>query len=462
MVVEPSKLISYDLVSVKSAALALEEANSTMASLQDTYMEGTEGVPAFEEIECSSDTLLNLVLWTYQVSYLSKDAAGEDIVLSTLVSFPTFKNGRKITFSNISLSHSMFNMTDTMTKLIATVTQARCILFRDMVVSPFYQGGGINKRKPGTFVPIAEHNLKARQAIDGELAALELLDVLKDNPDLNFELSPDYHTYNMGISNGGACALAVLKILENDPQYADINRDKIRLGGTLMGEGSADYSILYDQCIDNYDNSIQMDFLKPDALAATINSSYKAHAVYSPKEYFFYNDGQGEKKKLLLEDFFSPEFCAVRLQLAEGSLSFFDAYDNCYWLADVSFPSGITSEIILHGFEKLTDILNPNLFNEDGTLDKNCKEWQALMRALGENSLIDGYAPKTPLLIFCSKGDTFMPYNINETLYRNLHDSGNNENVRMRTLYGLDHFPATFYIWGFELTHRNPGKPGLF
>lgn len=457
----PSKLLSCELVNVKSAEEVLEEANETLASLQNAFMGNTKGRFRFEEIECTSDTLLNVVIRTYQVSYLSKDAAGKDIVLSTIVSIPAFRSGRKITLSNISLSHSMFNMTDTMTKLIANVTKTRCVLFADVVVSPFYQGGGINKRLPGTFVPIAEHNLKARQAIDAELAALELLDSLKCDSDLNFELDPDYHTYNMGISNGGACALAVLKILENDPEYDKINREKIHLGGTLMGEGSPDYGMLYDQCIEEYDTPIQMNFLKPDALVATVNSSYKAHAVFAPKDYFFYED-LGMKKKILLEDFFSPEFCAVRLELEEGSLSFFDAYDNCFWLADVSLSTGITSEIILRGFEKLSDILNPKLFNVDGTLDKNCKEWKALMCALGENSLIDGFAPRTPLLIFSSKGDTFMPYNINEKLYNNLRDGGDNRNVRMRTLYGLDHFPATFYIWGFELTHRNPCISGLF
>lgn len=458
----PSKLLSYDLVDVRTGAQALEEGNATLAYLNDIFVNETKSQRSFEEIECSSDTLLNILLWTYQISYFSKDASGKDIVLSSLVSFPTFKSGRKLTLSNISLSHSMFNMTDTMTKLIANVTKVRCILFADVIVSPFYQGGGIDKRRPGTFVPIAEHNLKARQAIDGEIAALEFLDSLKASSDLNFELSPTYRTYNMGISNGGACALAVLKILENDPKYIEINREKIHLGGTLMGEGSADYGMLYDQCIDRYDMPIQMDFLKPDAVVATINSSYKAHAVFSPKDYFFYEDEQGVRKKIQLEDFFSPEFCAVRFELDEGSLSFFDAYDNCFWLAAVSLSTGITSEILLHGFEKLADIFNPKLFREDGSIDKDCREWKALMCAFEENSLIDGYSPRSPLLIFCSKNDTFMPYNINELLYNNLRDGGRNRNVRMRTLYGLDHFPATFYIWAFELTHRNPCISGLF
>lgn len=422
------------------------------AALYDMISERVPVLPELvHELGNISKRNHSLRISVYEIVYKSKDIAGNEIILSGMVSVPFHIDGTEMTINNISLEHSIFNIDSDITTVFGALATIRA-LFGSLVVTPYCQGGGVDKGRPGTYVPLSEHILKARQSIDCELAALEFLRTQAVRG-LNVRLSPNYSTYNIGISNGGASALAVMKILESETEYEEVNRDRIHLSGTYMGEGCADYSILLDTFIDNYDKPTQVDRMKPDILISIMTSAYNAHAIYSPKPYFSYEEN-GRTMHINLESYFSEEFNAARVLVGNEMVSITEACNRGYWYDNLLQMSD-DSYILKAGFETLEDIFSPDLFNEDGTVNKSRREWKAIISALKENSLLDGFEPKSKLLIVSSKDDTFIPFEINRQMYENLSDGGRNPNVKLRAISGLDHSDASDLCWIESIVKKN-------
>lgn len=101
------------------------------------------------------------------------------------------------------------------------------VAFNHAVVVPDYEGRGISSHFQFASMALVSH---ARQSIDAELAALTIL------KDKGYELSEDFGTYNIGVSEGCGVSYIAQKMIENDIPSAQ--RDRINLISTFAANGT--------------------------------------------------------------------------------------------------------------------------------------------------------------------------------------------------------------------------------
>lgn len=361
---------------------------------------------------------------TYRIKYHTVDANFHDKILSADIGFVNDASGcttRRL--NTVSLFHCQFNVNDGLTMMFKDIVIPVRAMHNALVVYPHYQGVGEDKGTPGTYIPISESLLKARQAIDAELAALEFIGTLN-----NVSMACGYYTENMGISNGGSTALATQYLLENDAMYSAKN-ESVNLRTTCVGEGCYNYTDLILSMFreTEVEASEIVAKLMPIAFVSLINSVHKTWG----KKYF--------GPALRLESYFSDAFNKAKVEINGKEMGILEAMDSG------DFPVDFSEESVFekNGLLTIRSMINPDLYDEDGNLREDSPHIQALKKAFDENQLRYGWNPDSPLLIEHSAKDDMLPYADALEAYRALGNKGKNKNVVMKTLPLGNHLVAS-------------------
>lgn len=439
-----SKDLSFSEASTEASNETTEESGILVsASLKcvtpasevaDGLLKNFGEIPAPELLDIDLSEI-GLELRTYRIVYKTKDNRGKEIQLSGDVSYLANPiNSHTRILESVSLFHSAF-FTDEgkSTEYEQYAFPARSI-HNALVVYPHYQGVH-EGRKPeyleGRPVTVAELLLKARQGIDCELAAIELINKLK-----GVKLMPQYYTENIGLSCGAGTALATQYLLENDPQLKHVNKKSIRLTGTYCCEGCYSYSGLLSKLTEvvHYDESLEeftsMEDFKPACLIAVIVGAYdtwKGMKDQDGNEFFAGVDDVNE--------YFSPEFLGSDNLFEDDGRQITDIIDY-FRTGTLSAHSRIFKRA---GFLSST-MINPELLNSAHEIDVTNSKIKTLLNALAQNDrILSGWNPSAQLCISHSTGDEFVPYSQALDVYKSLSKGGLNRNVRLQTIPCLNH-----------------------
>lgn len=426
---EPAEkhLVSATLVSAEQADEALQNVITATLNGIDSKLGTIAADVTSKTIFKGKYSGVDWQLKTYLITYMTKDARGEDIELSANVSFiDEASEFVKRHLSSVTLFHTMFNIDDNSkgeintTKLMGDIVLPVRPFYNSLVVYPHYQGAGIDKGIHP--ITATESNLKARQAIDAELAALELLDTFD-----NVNMDEGYYTCNAGISTGGSVALALQKTLEGNPEYRDA-ASKIRLASTYVGEGCYNPYEVLTNLLDNVGGiNSTMGSFGPYAAMGMIIGAYDTWTEE------FSSRGIGS-----VNEFFSPAVLKLTMDYKGQKLNLPDYMNTGEMTFSVS--NGSYDVFRDNGFTVRT-MMNPNVFRPvTGELQNDCKFMQALKAAMSHNTgLGEGWTPVSTLKIVHSTDDEFMDFAQAEAAYKTLSSNGYNRNVKMETLKGTDH-----------------------
>ena len=434
-------LVSYDLVSTKGVQQACDEALQLLSEQTGGLLEAVQvdspsllntfgmirlviDIP--EELEEVIDAVANidtrLEVRTYRINYTSVAGSegNEPATLSAYVAYMADKKDEiERRLEAVSLFHSGFNTSfDDVTAFSNFIVPIRSA-YNNLVVYPFYSGVGADLGKHD--VTPSEMLIKARQAIDAEVAALQLVQELD-----KVTMKCNYNTVNMGTSNGGGVSVATQYLLETDDEYKAINKEYVHLGSTYCCEGALNYANCFAPIMsearskDGFSLSgLTPESMKPSMYLSVVTSSYDTW-----KDVYF-------NENVTLEDFFKPEF--LQTPAMQGGVQ----YAN--WIE--CFRTG-TMEQSMGGYQfVMSDIVNEGILDADGQIDTGCEAVKCLFKCFDYTSsaISRGWTPTTPLVLASSMDDEFLPFEDILEAYTDLSHNGLNLNVKLRTVPILGH-----------------------
>lgn len=317
----------------------------------------------------------------YDFLYRSTDENGSPVILSGSAILPTATDPsvKKHELDAVTLFSCI---TEGGITVDGTPVQARAV-FNQMVVTPDFQGYGSSEWYSRR-VPYA-YGVLAQQAVDCELAALELLEKT------GARMKKGYVTYNMGVSDESAVAMAVQKLVEGSSNAA--LKKSINLGSTYC-------------CAGNYD----LTGLMSSMLAGGVDKLWRVPKLVG--SVFLTNPDLFEGYRI--EDLFSERFNSVRY--AEGG--------SAYSLLDIIFRHSISDsrldEIFYsYDFKDAEDILNPDLLY-DGYFDPFNPLAVALVDALARGDVYNGWKPGKALMLEHGTADAVADYETSYNCYETL------------------------------------------
>ncbi|MCQ2174482.1 MAG: hypothetical protein MJY61_05040 [Bacteroidales bacterium] len=357
--------------------------------------------------------------------YRTVDGQGNPITLSGALVLPLSADG-KLThqLDDITLSSPWYMDQDECPTVKGNLVMYRA-LYNEAVIIPDTQGLGTTY---GVYkAPFVEWPQLARQTIDCELAALELMETL------NVSLAKGYQTKGMAMSKGAPVMMTVQKMLENTEPAAV--RDLIRMRSNYCATGPYDtYGMFTDLEVWNAQKE------KLWALLLLINSAYYGH----PDVFRDYK----------LSDFYSDEFNSVKVSDGKGGE---------YTLADkMSDKLGVSSkDFTKYGLDAAEKIVNPRFFAEDGGFNESDPLVAAFFKILKDNDAAKGWSPKCKLLMEHSMNDDVASYKYSSQSYSNLRMDERglvNSNVTQHTYYSWDHSTVSAFAIIRMVLLENPAE----
>lgn len=394
-----------------TASLGMLMANNTHSYFEETF-KAPEIVDLFKNP-------FNGAAWQWQKHsflYNTSDIKGNPIILEGCMSFiADTTHQERFNLESVNLYHPALLLNETWFNFFNYILSAVRPIYNTLFVS--YKPEGIGYASERLLTP-PESSLHARQAIDCELAALELLE------QLGYEMADGYYTENMGMSNGSSFALATQKILENsEPQEI---RDRIRLNATYCGEGTMNYSDMFISINSSLDREFDnlLDQIPGLCSIIFINCEY-----YSHPELF---------EGIDVSDYFSDEFNNLTVEKDGKRISANDYIcTGHYAIKDSIFEKS--------GILTIRQILSPACLGKDGSLDVSSDLIKRLLKAFSLDDLSHGWQPQTPLYIIHSTKDDYIPYVTVKDNVRTLRinpEGTINENIHFETIFGKDHMEA--------------------
>ena len=398
-----------------TASLGMLMANNTHSYFEETF-KSPEIVDLFKNP-------FNGAVWQWQKHvflYKTKDLAGNTITLEGNMAFiADTTHKERIKLESVSLYHPILVLSEEWYESYNDIIASTRPIYKALFVSYKPEGIGYSC---GRRILSSESTIHARQAIDCELAALELLE------ELGYSMSDDYYTESMGISNGSSFSLATQKLVENsEPQEI---RDRIRLKATYCGEGTMNYGDMFMTISSTLDR--EFDNLL-DQLPALCSITFINGEYYSHPELF---------EGIELSDYFSDAFNNLKVDNNGISMSANDYISlGYYYSSDSIFENS--------GIITLRQILSPACLKSDDTIDESSDLIKRLTSAFSLDELSHGWQPQTPLRIIHSTKDDLIPYptvayNVREL--RTNPDGKINKNVIFETMPGMDHMEAVLVL----------------
>lgn len=363
----------------------------------------------------------------HSFSYRSTDSQGKPVVLSGIAVFPNNVEGsdRDYELDNITLfSTYHIDLSGDCPSLKGSQVMLRTI-FNSMVVIPDFQGYGVSADMRH---PYLEFNTLARQAVDCELAALELA------KGLGVTTCKSYGTFNMGVSKGGATALAVHKYLET--KASDSVRNVVRLKSTYCSSG------LFDAAGMLRSEAEQRSIGSPWFPAMLVSSSFNAN-----RDLF---------ESYEVADFMSNGFNSFHTNINGENYSLMSMMESKRFTSDE-----IARKYRTNGFTSARQILSNRLLNGSGVNVED--ELYAKIKQISEkNNPMLGWDPdEAPILIEHSKMDDFVPFETTFSSYEKLKymdDGTPNDLVEFKTTYIASHILSTADGVLRMITHKDPAE----
>ena len=406
----------------------------------------------------------------YKFYYMSTDAAGEPVRLSSLLAFQKPSNISSSDVNNSVLINSHYTITAdaqcpsnihydfynldfpdyTLFWLLFTGSSSSSnneLVSKSVIIMPDYEGYGVSVDR--THLYLAEE-LTAKQVVDGAICGLQLYQQLVNGGNAP-RLANDWRSFSIGFSQGGAVALAVQRYIEQQ----DLS-DELRFRGTLCGDGPYDLiatlryymednGTSYGVTTDHRAGQATLPIVLPMILKGMIDSE-PVMANYQLSDYLVADFlATGIQDWLNSKTVTNKQIAAAWLeQLNDGSTTvngtvypapatmsqMFSQHGNDPW-ADLS-------KVFTPGFYSyLTDLSN---FNSVPTNPSNA--YQAMHIALANNNLCTGWSPSHCIQFMHSKNDMVVPYG-NYLAFRDAHPDDENITYRVdNTFSTADHLDA--------------------
>lgn len=438
-------LVDATQVSVSSAGDALVQAIESAESLLKLNSQGSLDEGNIMKLFKGEVTGVEWQFETYRITYTTKDAGGNDIELSGDVCFLSeASNFVKRRLSTVTLFNNFLGFDDNSfdefnsSMSLGNIVMPVRALYNALVVCPHFQGAGTDKGKHQC-TP-AESMLRARQAIDCELAALEFIEQTD-----NISMEDNYYTEAMGVGNGGSTSVAIEYILETNKSYAEASR-MIRLKGTYCGEGWFD-------CHKAFLNLISKEMTGNTMLSSFgpyISMSMILGAYDTWTEDFTSN---GIDK---VNDFFSPAFNNIKVYYQGDNISLID-----YMRAGEFYYSGSEDNAVAAAGLGLRTMINPNIFVPvEGTVKPDINFIQALFAAQNHDVQITyGWSPASAMRIVHSSSDEFVSIDIVKEMQRELGWGSFNTNFKLETISGTGHVESALKLFARDiLGKRHPAQ----
>ncbi len=413
----------------------------------------------------------------YQFSYPSVSVTGEPITLSSLMAFwkpqtmgtNTIKtvminNHYTITAnaqcpSNITVTYDS-NYPDYL--LLSPLVNGNTynidypdLSTRCLVIMPDYEGYGLTSDRTH---PYLAEELTAQQVVDGVIYGLQLYQQLSSQGSA-LPLDDEWRSFSVGYSQGGAVALAVQRHIE---QYN--LSDELHFSGTLCGDGP--YDLIATLRYYMYDNGNSHDVttihearkatlpvVLPMILKGMIDSD-PALAGYQITDYLV----QGFLDTGILDWLNSKTVTNSEIsnawlqQLEQGATTVngitYPAPENMSAMFSKHTVPGTIGQsevvwanldgVFTEGFYNYLN--NPNNLNSVPSTVSNA--YEAMHRALVNNSICTGWEPMHRIQFMHSKGDMVVPYD-NYLAFRDAHPSGENVIYRVDDTFSETDHQAT-------------------
>lgn len=340
-------------------------------------------------------------------TYNTVDINGNPKVLSGSIGYvQRTRKGETKKIEGIELSINGFALGQANRELLNLTTYLRA-RYNILQITPDRQGRGYDN---DSYFPIAQPYLAARQAIDCEMAALELV------RNLELELVNDYTTTINAISQGGPTALAIQQMLETS-EPAQVT-EKLRLSRNNLRVPTTDFWRVAETVLTS--NPIQMDeYIVPALLQFVIDAKNSHPDIMADYE---------------IEDYFKPEFNEQRIEVEGESYSWVELV-NKNMADEDTLPMN-------YGFVTAHDALKEDSYNEDGSINLQNPRIAALKAAIDASALTYDWTPKHPIYFMHSTRDDVMPYEDIYNLCKDLHTKAPGM-VYLKTFHAKGHYWAT-------------------
>ena len=408
---------------------------------------------------------------TFTYNYPSKNAAGEDVVLSSaLVAWlpeepketDSIESLHIYSHFTITADHecpsSEYNLKERAIFAILLkdnyglgLDSAQNFISHAVIIAPDFEGYGTSNDVPN---PYMAQELTARQVMDAVEYGLRLYKKhVNDKRVLPF--MSDWRSFGFGYSQGGAVALAVQRLMEE--RGLD---EQLRYRGTICGDGPYDLIATmryyveddgdsYGQETDHRKGLNTMPMVVPMIIKGMIDThpDMKDHQLTDYLSQQFLDTG-------IMEWLESKEFTVNNMhekwydQLQEG----LDAGERQYTKEQMAelFESPRKNRV----WARLDKLFTPGFYeymtdasNFDTVPTEKGDAYQDFHRALADNSVSTGWEPKHRIQFVHSKGDMVVPYG-NYLSFRDAHPDGEGTLYRIDDRETNDHVDmgTTFYL----------------
>jgi len=351
----------------------------------------------------------------YRITYWSKDNRGNDIQLNGDVAYINNPYKGKRYLKSVSLFHTaLFTASVKADHYERSIVPLRAI-HNALVVCPLYQGSGIDTGLHD--IAISEQLIRARQAIDCERAALQFIKQKED-----VDMMPGYRTDNISLSVGAGTALATHYLLEQDKQYSEVNKKEIHLSGTCLCEGCYSFYSILPVLLSEGD-------VKRYSLIATVIGSYDTWKGIKKSDGSEFYQGYEDVSAFFSEEFNKTTARSTQGQVFEGT-SIIEYY-----------RTGRLDHFKEWQYTNLdsSNILAPEMYAEDGSIDESNDKSKALIEALKQNEVSTGWFPRADICFCHSLSDDLIDYKHVFEVYQQVSSYGLNPNVKLKTLVGINH-----------------------
>ena len=333
-------------------------------------------------------------LETYTFSYTSLTPTGESVVLSGRVTFPnnTVDSINHKLDSYTLYSHMFLFSNEWVPSNGFTMMSARA-LYNSAVIEPDEQGFGIDQGKHSMIY--ISSNVRARQLADCFTAARKIMQ------QHGVELSEEGYTTNWGDSFAAAVAVAYARYY--DLEASKEERDAIRLKSTFAAHGP----YIYDDMMIYKNAHPEIDGMLPLFSILSLNAlSTQQRYGYSMKDFA---PSWVKNESYIASDGKEYSLCDAIMYCVDG---FADIYQEKY-----------------PGNEPLNNIFADDMLTKDGALDLKNKKTQAMLKALGDQSVFDKWHPSTDIYMAHGEDDDIVPYSIVKDFYNTLCAQSSNSRI---------------------------------
>ena len=390
------KLKEDDVKSLRGTLVSVDEGVSyTPEQLAEFLMENKDGANADEiekltkirdnflsNVQNVKDSLervhgTNGISYFYNIhryTYRSEDQYGNRVTLSAMAAWPYYIlpwGAYDYDPDDIMLfeHYTIGSDEEAPTNSRETQTVAIFMSHEDLVIAPDLIGYGQTRDSVHLYL---NHDVTAKNSVDAIQAGIDVFNKYKTS---NTELEKDWGLYVVGMSQGGASALAVQKYFDTHADEAE----KFRFKAAICCSGPYSPSATIQHYIDS-GKGLEFPFVIPMTTKSMRASYPELRSKYMESEFYtdtYITDAMPHIDKLFqYKESTNKEISeeiARRLHLSDDSV-------------------------------KISDIFNSKALDPNSQINKD------MMAALKKNDLVTGWTPKHKIYLMHGRDDEVVPY----------------------------------------------------